>query len=70
MTLHTDLIVHKNIQKTSFVQEEVNPFINEIGYEIQTKEKGTPFKHLVAKGVINAWLDDHKIPQKQQNTKA
>ena len=64
MTLHTDLIVHKNIQKTSFVQEEVNPFINEIGYEIQTKEKGTPFKHLVAKGVINAWLNGHKIPER------
>lgn len=64
MTLQKDLIVQKNIQKTSFEQADVNPFINEIGIVIQSKKEDKPFKIFVAEGVINAWLKGYAIPQK------
>ena len=70
ITLHSDLITQKSIQKTSFEQNDINPFISEIGAVIQTKTGDEPFKKLVVKGVLNAWLNGEKIPQQIQNSKA
>ncbi len=67
MTLQKDLIVQKNVQKTSFEQSDVNPFINEIGAVIQAKQEDKPFKTFVAEGVINAWLKGYAIPQKTKS---